>query len=126
MGLENAGWHQVRYRAFDRVLDSQGFACIRNSAHDGSTFHDLADAHRDSLFGHLCQTGEPAFAYLLLAAGRIQVDDDVWIFGLEVSGRIVEGQMAIFSDADAGHINAYAVDQFPQPLALRLRISFTI
>jgi len=37
--------------------------------------------------------------HLLVAAGFIGIDDEVRLFGLEIRWRVVEHQMAVFSDA---------------------------
>ena len=44
--------------------------------------------------------GEPALADLLAPAGLVERDDEVGLLGVEIGGRIVEGEVAVLADAD--------------------------
>ena len=57
-------------------------------------FQDLANGHRDRALGNLVDRREPPFAHLLAAACVVETHDCVWPFGAEISGRIVEREMA--------------------------------
>lgn len=96
--------------AFDGVADGFGFAGVGDGADDGGALHDLADAHGDGLAGHVVEGGEPAFAQLLAAAGVVELDDEVGFFGLEVGGRVVEGEVAVFADADEGDVDGVSAE----------------
>src|SRR5215210_548103 len=63
-----------------------------------------------------------AFTYLLPAAGFIEIDDDIRLLGLEVGGRVVEGEVAVLADADEGHVRPALRNQLAEPPALFARI----
>ena len=50
-------------------------------------------------------TCEPAFAHLLAAAGFIELDDEIRLVGIEIGGRVVEGEVCILTDAGERNIN---------------------
>ena len=55
---------------------------------------------------------KPSFTDLLLAAGFVELDDDVGFLGFEVGGRIVEGEVAVFADTDEGDVDRGGGDGF--------------
>jgi hypothetical protein len=82
----------------------------------------LPDAHRNCPRRHGRQIRKPAFAQLLAPAGFIEFDDLIGGIGLEVGGRIVEGQMAVLADPGKAHIYGVPRNQFAQPLDLSVEI----
>ena len=106
---DGSGSHGAEF-AVEAGVNGLGFARVGNDAEDLLGFEDLLDGHGDGLLGNLVEIAEPAFADLLLAAGVIEIDDDVRIGDLEIGGRIVEGEMAIFADAGEGNIDGRAGD----------------
>ena len=70
---------------------------------------------------HLVKSSKPAFAYLLKPTRLIQFNDNIGRFGLEVSRRIIEGEVSILADADERHVNRVLRDELVEPFALRLR-----
>jgi hypothetical protein len=57
------------------------------------------------LFGNVVEGGKPAFVELLAAAGIVESNDGVGLPCVEIGGRIVESEMAVFSDAHEGDID---------------------
>lgn len=57
------------------------------------------------MFGDIVECWKPAFVELLAAAGVVESNYGVRLQRFEIGGRIVEGEMAVFSDADEGDIN---------------------
>ena len=83
---------------------------------DVLALHDLVHGHGDGLLRHIVDGGEPALANLLVAASGIQVHDQVGDLGVEVSGRIVEGDVRIAANADQAHIDGSLADLLGQGL----------
>src|SRR5579859_6398698 len=76
--------------------------------YDGENFvglENLARGHGEGSGRHLRNVGEPGFANLLLAAGVIEIYDDVGAVGGEISGRIVEGDVPILSNPKEGDVD---------------------
>src|SRR5438876_11097459 len=100
-----------RERSFYAAFHRRCFALVGHRADDGARFHDLLNGHRDRLPGHIFKSGKPSFAELLFAAGVVEVDDDVRFFGLKISGRIVEGEMPILTNADESDLDRRLANQ---------------
>ena len=64
--------------------------------------------------------GEPPFIDLLATAGLVELHNQIWVFSLEIRGRIVERNMAIFTEADERNIHGRGL-QFSAYAANRLR-----
>src|SRR5262249_39277347 len=60
------------------------------------------------------------------AAGLIEIDDDVRLISFKIRWRIVEGQMAVFADADEGHVNRRRDDLFADAFANLIRIGVAV
>ena len=85
-GKTEKGYRDLRrIRGRGRSLDIINRACRKR--------------HRDRLPRYLGDVRKPGFANLLQAAGFIKIHDDVWFFGVEISRRVVEGDVAVFTDA---------------------------
>lgn len=69
------------------------------------TLHDLICCHRNGLLGNIVDRGKPAFSHLLHFATVIQIYNDIGVFGLKVSGWVIESDMRVFADTDQAHIN---------------------
>ena len=105
--------------AFEAEFDGLGFARFGDYSDDLIGFQDLANGHGDGLAGNFGKIAEPGFADLLAATGFVEIDEEIGLFGLEIGGRVVEGEMAVFTDAGEGEVDgrgaeelAYAVDYF--------------
>ena len=72
--------------------------------------------------GNVFQGGKPPFAELLATADLIEFYHDEGPLGFEVSRWVVEGEMAVFSDAHECHIHDMAADKRTDPPALRCRV----
>ena len=78
---------------------------VGHDAEDLLRLQDLAHRHRNRPLGHLFDPREPALAHLLPAAGLVEANHEVGLFGLEVGRRIVERQVAVLADAHEGHVD---------------------
>ena len=96
-----------RQLALKGDLHGIGLAFIRNRVDDAAALENLADGHGDGLFGHVVERGEPSFAELLVAADIVKIDDDVGLFRVEIRRRVVEGDMAVLTDADEADIDDF-------------------
>ena len=117
MILQNRGRHEVADLAFERAFDGLCLAVVGYGEDDRLRLVDLADAHRDGLARHVVDRREPAFPHLLFAAILIEVDDDIGCLGVEVSGRVVEGEMTVFADAGETYVDGMGLDLFVERLA---------
>ncbi len=122
MFLQDGGGDLVGNWAFHSVLDGDGFAGIGDAADDVLAFHDLVDRHGDGLCGDIVECGEPALAELLFSAGIIEVDNEEGFLGVEVGGRVVEGEVPVFTDADKGDVDGMVADDVAQPRAFLARV----
>ena len=52
-----------------------------------------------------------------IAAALIEGDDDIGCLGVEVSGRVVEGEMTVFADAGETYVDGVGLDLFVERLA---------
>lgn len=105
MSAENARGDLRIDRSLESGLDGLGFAGFRNGGNDLGGLENLANGHGDGAGGDVRERFEPAFADLLTAAGFIEIDEEVGIFGIEIGGRIVEGEVSVLADADESEIN---------------------
>ena len=64
----------------------------------------------------------PALADLLAAAGLVERDDRVGGLRPEVGGRVVEGDVPVLADADAGEVDRRLADRRLEPRALGGRV----
>lgn len=99
---------------------------IGYAADDRVRFQNLANRHRNGRRRHGFEGGKPTFAKLLPTAGVVELDHEVRFFGGEVGRRIVEGQVAVFADADERHIDRMLLNQFAEAEAFSGRIPFGI
>src|SRR5579872_89779 len=97
-----------RHRA-DLALETRfhrlRLALIRNHGEDFFCLENLLRRHGNGLLRYLRNIGEPRLAYLLLATRLIEVDDDIRLFGIEISGWIVEGNVPVLADAEERNVN---------------------
>lgn len=103
--------------ASQTVVDSPGFAFIRDRAGNVLGFQNLSNGHRYRSPGDFFQSWEPTFVVLLPAAGLIQFNDDIRFIGREIRRRIVKCQVAVFTDTDKRDIDWAGGDQAVQSLA---------
>ena len=96
---QNGGGRHRADLAIETSLDRFRLARPWNNRNQLIDFHDLLDRHGYRLFWHLCDVGEPSLADLLMAAGFVELDNQIGFFGVEVSRRVIEGEMAVLSNA---------------------------
>lgn len=108
-GQNRGGGHRAD-RAFKARFDGLRFARIGDNRDDRLGFQNLPDGHGDRLHRNFREISEPSFADLLLATGFVEIHDDVGFVGIEIGGRIVEGEMAVFADAGEGEVNRRGAD----------------
>jgi len=117
VGAQDGSGAGVGQRTLDSTFDRLGFALVRNGVDDGFALEDLLDSHGDSLFGNVIEGREPALSELLFAAGFVESDDKISLFGLEVGGGIVEGDVAVLTDSDEGDVDGELGDAFAELFA---------
>src|SRR5579872_3196666 len=110
MCAQNRCWRHRADGALETSLDRWRFSRVRNHRNDCSRFQNLANRHGNGLLRDGCDIREPAFAYLLAAAGLIEIHDDVGIIRVEIRRRIVKSEMAVFADACKRHVNGGCFD----------------
>src|ERR1700752_374845 len=111
MGLQNRGWRHGRYRAFKTDFDRRRLAGIGHDAHDPLRLENLANRHRYRLSRNVLHRREPTLPDLLPLAGLVESDDDIRLLGVEVSGRIVEGQVTILANPDERDVDVCGRDR---------------
>src|SRR5204862_2902818 len=77
----------------------------------------------DGALRHFVDASEPAFPHLLAPARIVERHDQVRLFGVEISGWIVEGQVTVFADADEGDVNRACRELTPDLPAHLARIA---
>ena len=82
-----------------------GLPRVRHHRDNFLRLQNLPHRHRDRSSGDVVDRREPAFADLLPAACVVQRDDQIWTFGREIGRGIVEGEMAILTDAHERQID---------------------
>src|SRR5207302_2703079 len=95
---QNGSRHHRADLAFEARLYGLCFSRVRGNDKNFFGFQYLLNGHGDRPRGNLRKKGEPTLSHLLTAAGLIQVNDDVGLLGLEIRGRVVECEVAIFAD----------------------------
>ena len=114
MGLQDRRRNEIGDVARHNLVDRVGLDLIRHRGDDLAAAHDLIDGHGDGLLRHVIDGGEPALAKLLAAAGVVEVDDLVGGGGVEIGGRIVEGDVGILADADDADVDGLLTDELRQ------------
>src|SRR5690348_15006621 len=105
MSAKNGGRSHGTDFASEAGLDGRCFSLAWHHGEDFFGLQDLAYGHTDGTRRDLIQTAEPPFRDLLLPAGLVEADGDVGLLGVEVRRRIVECNMAVFTDTDEGDVN---------------------
>ena len=67
--------------------------------------HNLFRTHRYSLLRNVIECTEPSLSHLLHPTPLIKVHDLVCLICIEVSGRIIERDMAVLADSDDAYVN---------------------
>src|SRR5215469_16167916 len=126
MPLQNGG----RNQGADLVLAAGpyglGFPRLRDNSENLASFQDLPDRHTDRLPGNFRNLAKPALSDLLAAAGFIQFDDQEWLLGLEIRGRIVERQMPVFADANKRNVHLSQAQLFASTANHLVRFAFAV
>src|SRR6266568_2188397 len=65
---------------------------------------------------------EPSFIHLLLAAGIIELNDEIRLLSLKICGRIVKGQVCILSDPGKSNIHGFRLESTPYLPDAALRV----
>src|SRR5215469_10870701 len=98
MTLKNRSRDVRSDRPGDSALDGLCLPPVGDATDNVLRFEDLPARHGDRPSGHFVEAAKPAFAKLLLSAGIVQFHEQVRLFGIEISGRVIEGQVAILAD----------------------------
>ncbi len=93
-------------------FDGRCFAGVRNDGKDFLGLENLAHGHGNGLHGNSVKILEPSFADLLEAAGVVEGNDNVRLFCVEIGGRIVKSDVAIFADTQESDIDWRSRDGF--------------
>ena len=110
MPAKNGGRGHGADGPIETSLDGLSFLWSRHDSENLFRFENLIHGHGDGVPGDNVNIGEPSFADLLLAAGLIEIHDNVGLFGAEIGWRIVEGQVTVFTDSDEGDIDRGSAD----------------
>ena len=102
---QGSGNHRGGLVGVKGLIQGVGLNGVRNAGNDLLALHDLVGGHRNGLLRHVVEGGEPALAHLLAAASVVEIDDDVGFTGVEVGGRVVEGDVTVFTDADEADVD---------------------
>src|ERR1700722_2293114 len=100
MGPKDGGGSHGADFAFEAGFYRAGLLRAGNDGDDFTALQDLFYGHRDGARRNFGNGSEPAFVDLLSAAGLVELDDQVRVFGLEVGWGVVERQVAVFADSD--------------------------
>ena len=119
---ENRGRTHIGDLAPEGGFDRLGLAQVRHRDNYAGAFEDLLDAHRYCPGGDIVESLKPSLTELLLSAFFVEVDNEVGFFGVEVGGRVVKGEMAVFSYAYQCDIYGMVGDNCAEPAALGLQI----
>src|SRR6516225_2243733 len=98
-------WRHRTNGSVETSLNGGRFAGIRNDRENFLGLQYLLHRHGNGLLGNFIEILEPAFADLLQPARMVKSNSDVWLFRVEVGGRIVERDVPIFTDAQKCNIN---------------------
>src|SRR3954451_10637020 len=122
MLLEDRGRPHVGHRPFEDLVHGLRLALIGHGEDHHVARQDAPDRHRDRFGRHIVEGGEPALAELLAAAALIQRDNLVGHRRVEVSRRIVEGEMAVLADAGEHHVDRMGIEHGVDTLDLTLEV----
>ena len=97
-----------------------GFALLRTEADHLLRAAQGRDGEGERVEGHLVHAREVTFVHLLLTAGQVELDDLHQTLVLEVGDRrIVEGDVAILTDAEAAEVDFLCVQEGGVAFAFR-------
>src|SRR5439155_22606184 len=105
MCAQNRSWKFRADLAFQAGLHRSRLSKIGNDCEYFPGFENLTHRHRKRLFWHLRDVGEPSFAYLLLAARCIEINNDVWLLALKICGRIIKCNVTVFTNTEEGDVD---------------------
>src|SRR5882724_10531041 len=112
MGAQNGRRRHRADGSIETGFDGSGFARTWNDGENFRGLENLTDGHGDRLLRNRVEIFEPAFGDLLGAAGVVEGNNDVGIFGVKIGRGIVEGNVPIFADAEKGDVNRRRSDGF--------------
>ena len=98
-------------RSLQTGLNGFGFSLVRHTTDNRFALHDLANRHRNGAFRNFPQVSEPSLPRLLPSTGFVEMNHNVRSRGFEVRRRVIEGEVAVFSNSDEGHIDRMLTDQ---------------
>ena len=76
--------------------------------------------------GTCVERREPALAHLLAPARLVELHDQVWLAGIEVGRRVVEGQVAVLADPDKRDVDGRGGDVATHGLADQLGVALAV
>jgi hypothetical protein len=92
-------------------MNGLGLSFVGHAANNCRAFHDLPDRHGNRSHGNLLEAFEPSLPQLLPSTGFVEMNHDVRSRGFEVRRRVIEGDVAVFSNSDEGYIDRMLMDQ---------------
>src|ERR1043165_5288953 len=113
---------QRRHLKLDRCSHRFSLSRIRNDAQNISALQYLPDRHRNRLRRNFTNTSKPTLTALLPAARFIEINHEVRFVDVKIGGRIVEGQVPVFTDTDKRNVDRLLRDQLTNTPALHSHI----
>src|SRR5215469_4126174 len=98
MPAHNGSWRHRADLSLEACLYCLSFALVWYNSKNFFRLENLFGGHRDRLLGNLRDVGKPGLAYLLLAAGLVQIHDDVRFLDVKVGRRIIKRDVSILTD----------------------------
>jgi len=86
MCTQNRSWKFRADLTFQAGLHRSRLSKIGNDCEYFPGFENLTDGHRKGLLRDLQDLGKPSLAHLLLSAGCIEINNDVWLLTLKICG----------------------------------------
>mgnify|MGYP007111628575 CR=1 FL=1 len=121
-GCRNVGVYRLRKRAVNRIRLHR----MRSNGNHMGARQYLLRKHGYGLLGDILKTLEPPFPDLLHAAFPIQSDDSIRFGRIEISRRIIKGNMSVLPYPDYTDINRVRPQCFRQFRDIGSDISFPI
>ena len=97
-------------------------APVWDDAGDGASGENGRDTERQGVLRDLGEAGEVAFTDLLAATGLVERHHVDRVRGGEIGWRVIEGEVPVFADADAGDVDAAGRQQGGVAATLLLRV----
>ena len=113
------------YQPLDDINHCLRLALVWHGQDQFACLHNLADRHRNRHFRYVLQRRKPSLAHLLATAGLIEADSDLGLLSIEVGRRIVEGEVAILTNASKAYIDGLATNSRVETHHFALQVTST-